>query len=387
MAKRNPTCGEAATCNEVKLNWDPCCRRIPRRLCATLAAYDCDCDGRTTFMELDENNEYTGSIYCGGETMDLRVLLYHVDDHCYWRVISEEFYFDELFEIGGAGQSCQEPNLEIEALFYECPGTVTIERYEEAVIPLVEDENGSLVPYCGDCRCACKTLCVVRSEDGYITKEEIDWDGGGWGDIRLERDEYTGECIAVVEGKYDKYEPVEVEDCGTEIALLFEDKYSDDFLSAICKKCKCRQRLFDCCEGELPEVLRGTLIPDANCPCSVVQFTLRLVEITPNLPGPPPCTWFTEVGAPDERLFVYASDDVALCGLSNFWFFVAPCGGQIPGPINCEPAEVAWELCGYIPGSELLTSACAPCDLPYIEGWIQCPLLPADALVKVIITL
>ena len=60
MLKQNPACGcgEEAICNETELICHPCCRCIPLRLCASLTAYSCDCDGVATLLELDENNEY-----------------------------------------------------------------------------------------------------------------------------------------------------------------------------------------------------------------------------------------------------------------------------------------------------------------------------------------
>ena len=163
MPKRNPTCGcgDEGVCNEAALDCNPCCRCIPQRLCATFNASGCSCDGATVLMYLSGNGEYQGTLPCAGETMDIRVSLHYENDTCYWRVVSEAFYIDELFEIDGTeGRTCEDPVLEIDAPFYECTGTITIQKQLSMQLPTVDDEEGCARVLCTGCQCFSPWLCV-----------------------------------------------------------------------------------------------------------------------------------------------------------------------------------------------------------------------------------
>jgi len=237
MLRENPTCGcgDETVCNETQLHCDPCCRCIPLRLCVTLSAYGCDCDGNSTLLELDENYEYVGAVGCGTESMDLLVFIFSEGGRCYWRVISESFYVDQIFEISPDQQTCDEPNLEFSVRFAECEAIVSIQKYALRRLEPRVDTDCQLKPWCGSCECVCSTLCVTRKIGGVVSSEELDWDPVSrcWGDICLLRDDYTGECLVGASG----FEPVPVEQCGT--GLQFELTNGYDHIKGHCKICKC----------------------------------------------------------------------------------------------------------------------------------------------------
>lgn len=178
MLRENPTCGcgDETVCNETQLHCDPCCRCIPLRLCVTLSAYGCDCDGNSTLLELDENYEYVGAVGCGTESMDLLVFIFSEGGRCYWRVISESFYVDQIFEISPDQQTCDEPNLEFSVRFAECEAIVSIQKYALRRLEPRVDTDCQLKPWCGSCECVCSTLCVTRKIGGVVSSEELDWD-------------------------------------------------------------------------------------------------------------------------------------------------------------------------------------------------------------------
>ena len=121
MIKTNPTCGcgEESACNEVELQCDPCCRCVPQRLCATFEAYGCGCDGVTAMLLLTGDSAYTGTLVCGESSLELRVLLERdVYNKCYWRVLAEQAYLDERFEIGSGQQSCEGRDRGRDSLFF-----------------------------------------------------------------------------------------------------------------------------------------------------------------------------------------------------------------------------------------------------------------------------
>lgn len=237
MLRQNPTCGcgEDAICNETELQCDPCCRCIPLRLCVSISAYGCDCDGNAVLLELDENYEFVGAISCGSETMDLLIFIFHEDGRCYWRVISESFYLDQLFEISPYEQSCEDPDLQFEVAFEECDAIVSVRRYSLSRLEPRRDPYCELEPWCGSCECVCRTLCVTRRIAGEVTSEELEWDEYThcWGDICLQRDDYSGECLVVADG----FEPLIVSECGTEFEFELNNGY--DYIKGHCRKCKC----------------------------------------------------------------------------------------------------------------------------------------------------
>lgn len=268
MIKRNPICGcgEEATCNEAELDCDPCCRCIPQRLCVVVEGCDCDSD---LLLVLDEHGEYSGEFLCDGQVIDLLVLLHHADNVCYWRVVSEAVYLDQLFEIDGYSQTCDDPYLEIEIPLYGCTAMVVIQKHELVRLPPRLTEECGVIPFCGDCDCTCKELCVdvfkkackdtliVPLEEFYeLDDDTIRWSGSACDvsfSITLRPNEYTGACELLIEassytGDYETV--VEVDDCqDIEGSVTFADGYDDEVTI--------KYRCLEC----------GTCELEARCPC------------------------------------------------------------------------------------------------------------------------
>lgn len=261
MVSSNPTCGcgEDAICNETELKCDPCCRCVPQRLCATFESYGCDCDGSSAFLPLDSDGQYTSELICGVEIIDLTVLLHSENDKCYWRVVSEKNYIDELFEIGPELQSCERPELILPFSFAECGGTLTITRQElRKLPPRLDDAGCPSEPFCGDCNCTCECLCVTITDYGGVTsKGEICnvsypdegpvWEGTvGQYDLSLAlgRDVY-GECILTLTVDGTTAGAVFVGDC-SDLTATFE--LTDGTIVFVsCKKCSCDEEEKDGC--------------------------------------------------------------------------------------------------------------------------------------------
>lgn len=270
VVSSNPTCGcgEDAICNETELKCDPCCRCVPQRLCATFESYGCDCDGSSAFLRLNSDGAYTGELICGSEIADIAVLLHSENQRCYWHVVSENNYIDELFEIGPALQSCERPDLILQFSFAECGGTLRITRHELRKLPPRLDEAGCpSKPFCGDCRCTCQVLCVlVSTADGTIcfrgelgdvsagSEQAPKWEGEITCGSRtfpvsltLTRDPYTDECLfgGSIDGV--DLELIPVGDCAELAASWILDDYSQ--ISVSCKECSCDESGSGCCSS------------------------------------------------------------------------------------------------------------------------------------------
>lgn len=269
MIRQNPACGcgEDLICNEAELQCDPCCRCVPLRLCATFRGYGCACDGNSDLPSLDENQEYVGAINCGSETIDLLVFLYFENRVCYWRVISETYYIDEVFEISPPGQSCEEPQLEFAVALSDCSGTVTIRRHEQERLPLRQTDDCQEELWCGSCECTCSALCVRIANGCDECKGEIAYDDYSSGcqpaepswsgsiacfgkshelQIVLSRDEYTKRCVLGGTANGEVLDWVEVGDC-TNLAAVWEF-YDGTTISVECVVCDCESQN-KCAEG------------------------------------------------------------------------------------------------------------------------------------------
>ena len=275
MVKHNPNCGcgEQGICNEVELSGSPCCRCVPRRLCVTFTSDDpCACDGIATQLELDENQEYVGAIVCGDEYADLLIYIEYSDETCYWRVVSEYLQIDSSDEISSTGKSCEEPSLSVNAIFEECAGTISVERYDlERLPPRVTDCVEE--PWCGGCDCICSTLCLARDNGYSVEVVELEWDADtrswGNGEVTLERDETTGDCVAITAG----FDPIPVEGCGVGLSFFARNEM-DQSVSGKCKTCSCNALcVHGCCFpilynpyfGWYPEVIPFS-ISAPDCP-------------------------------------------------------------------------------------------------------------------------
>lgn len=228
-----------------------CCRCIPRRLCATFHADDpyCECDGAAVLLPKDGNDEYSGTLFCGADGMDIKVSLF-TDSYgeCFWRVESDDQGIDDLFAIDYGGESCESPTFSVEVSFYTCAGTVEISRHDHAKLPK-RLENGRMVPFCGDCECVCQVLCVSRIRDGIRVTDEFAWDEGivGWvweyEQITLTHDDYD-QCVLTMDG----VAPVVI-GCPDGIDAVFykADPYDPpQSITAKCKQCHCGNEELTC---------------------------------------------------------------------------------------------------------------------------------------------
>lgn len=250
------------SCDQVRLDCDPCCRCLPITLCARLEGCD-RCDGQT-YSLTRQGRTYVGGVSCLHrgvllESIDLRVALEHDEypGQCVWRVTSTAAELDERYPIGDdTGHTCREPNIDLPIEFYGCSATVAIRAFRMDRLPL-EQRDGCWEPFCGNCRCVCRELCVLRyraewgEDEADLETYEWDRDARAWGPVQLVRDEYTGDCRIEIDG----YEPVLLSpdhECGTDLWFETENAYGDK-LTAYCKRCRCE--VTGCCAKPMPAVL------------------------------------------------------------------------------------------------------------------------------------
>ncbi len=98
------------------------------------SSQDCECDGTSELLLIDEHGEYVGSIVCGEIVADLLVHVVYENGTCYWRLASEALALDELFEIGSGGQSCEEPDFSANVTFNDCEGSIQVKRFDLAIL-------------------------------------------------------------------------------------------------------------------------------------------------------------------------------------------------------------------------------------------------------------
>ncbi|MCA9058610.1 MAG: hypothetical protein KDA85_08925 [Planctomycetaceae bacterium] len=295
MAGANPVCG--CICNEASLGFDSCCRCIPLELCVALID---EYGGiQKTELIVENNKTYSGSISCEGETASVFVeLMKNADDICVWRVqVYRDDYdpvIDQSFVIEGEGAvtNCTHPQFEVDSPFTYCSGKLVFSRYSTDVLPAGPDCHG---PYCGSCRCVCITLCVTKTiagmdqpvEEWVWNPDTLSW-GSGEDSVALLRDEYSGECIALVPG----FDPVSIGDCADGLGFSVEDEYGTR-LVATCKKCQCISSVFiPCCDRWMPKTLYvsvqvwpppsgGTLPPgDEGVDCSCKESLVFPIVMT-----------------------------------------------------------------------------------------------------------
>lgn len=131
---------------------------------------------------------------------------------------------------------------------------------------------------CGECRCVCKTLCVLGVEDGVIVGPfELAWDPATniWGDGSggSPTVELTADSESNCQLKMNIFEdavPIP-NTCGTNLSATFNDPIDTQISSGIsrvyfvwCKPCDGRCDTGDCfaaCEDEVPQVLYADLTP------------------------------------------------------------------------------------------------------------------------------
>jgi len=246
MALANPhcICGDPVMCNDVELPYSPCCDCLPLRLCAVFRAAECECDGNWALLHLDANQEFIGGLRCGEQVADLLVYVLYEEETCYWHVLSEELEIDKKFEIGPGEQSCEDPQLSVDAEFELCSGTIEFRRHELAWVPPRTVDEVEL-PWCGSCECACKVLCVAYNLGDHITRDELEWDPEthSWGDIELVRDEETGGCVVLVDG----FDPIPITVCDQGIGFFGRNDI-DQAVAGRCKTCgTCDDVCIGCC--------------------------------------------------------------------------------------------------------------------------------------------
>lgn len=247
MPIRNPgcDCGDDEKCNLAPVDCSPCCRCIPQRLCLYLNAPGCDCDGFDDLLYLDENQEYVGYVPCGTETADILIHLVYEDLKCYWRFVSESLEIDELFEIGsGDGmQSCEEPELVVNANFELCEATISVSRHELGILDpyiaeCIED------PWCGGCECMCDVLCVDFYTGTGVERFEYSWDrdSRSWGSVALIRSEDGTNCFVQIAG----FDLIPLFGCGENVSFYGQNSLGHR-VSGKCKACSCDNVCTGCC--------------------------------------------------------------------------------------------------------------------------------------------
>lgn len=305
-----------------------------------------------------------GSLSCGSETMDLNVSLHTVNDTCFWRVISEEFYLDERFEIDGTeGRTCEKPILEIGSPFIECPGTITIQKFCALGVPWIMDEDGCPDPLCKGCDCFPPCLCITfeGSIDGIASfgRETACFDPylGGWQatiytetksffescdpdipgvvdiEIILTSNEYTGGCEAEINyslnGVPQPTEILTLTNCpGPPFVLSAGSVLS--ILGIFCDE-SCE----DCCP-DVPDTLTATV---ELCCCSVQVQLTRLTTGSDVWSGTGDCD------GQDIVIFLWC-----LWASGSFTYridYACPTCGNSHGPpvtlISCDPFQVEFE--------------------------------------------
>jgi hypothetical protein len=405
MDKSNPNCGcgEEAVCNEAELRCDPCCRCIPQRLCAKLEAYGCDCDGLAELLQGNGNGEFRGEIVCGSEVAEIVVLLHFENQVCYWRVIIESFYIDELFEIGPEKQSCEYPELVLTVPFAACDVTLEITRHEYRDLKPITDESNdcSTEPFCGECRCTCDCLCVtiIRPNGSYWQGEICDvsysdddpplWSGDvpcGYSTpcsltLTLSRDEYSGACLFGGSAGDDELELVEVGDCKFLAASWVLSDYTK--ISVRCKECSCDEGSGQpCCpdrcmptvrppiqgnctgapgENPMPLTLSIEISGNSEDGCLDLSGTLELTETYYRYAGvlTGSCEWCCETDAYKTCTRHFCLSVFLNCHASGGWFIEFK---------QCGPADPPW-VAGVPPDTFLTQGSCNPV---LVVGDIEC---------------
>lgn len=392
-AKCRKCCCDA--CNEEKIACHPCCKCVPRALCATFTPDSeyMECDEGSVFVERTGTASYVGSIAGFDFTLSLEYDEYYGE--CYWLFVSEAADVEERFNFEPGERDCKAPEISVEVAGYDCSGTITFNRHERKTVKYVDGPGGCKEFYCGRCRCACKTLCVFLEEGGYAGEEEWEWDGGGWGRARLVKDEYTGECLIEIDG----YDPIEIDTCGDELSFTVEDAYTGDYITGSCKKCECQSGLDFCCfePKSAPETLFVTAFchdeeHPSNPAIAITSFAISFVRTTdecqsrhtgqytgvfsaklsPSLAGEPiPCVNSLETFTEEYPARICLDCDLG--ETMRFYVYLATSFGNprvIPccngfGP-NGEQPDSTPENNTYVAGATLEPSTCA--DLPSVPN-------------------
>lgn len=287
-------------CNEDRLVCDKCCKCVPKAFCAKFTPNDLDdCGERSAYMErkesYDAENDYTLSTYAGlGVVITLEYDSY--EGSCFWHVVSEDNDFDERYPIRDYGFGCRAPEFSVPVIDPYCPGTITITRYELEKAPFVQEYGDECWDfYCGNCRCACKTLCVFIIEAGQPPQvEDWEWNGHGWGEAILSRDEYTGDCVLT----YQDYDPVTLGGCGNDVSFTLDDGYTR--IVATCKRCNCELWVSCACPAPLPCTIYLTveafgeshnpMSPPVDGSCNNGVFPMTCIPVTQDA-GEPHAQW------------------------------------------------------------------------------------------------
>lgn len=337
-----------------------CCKVPPCQLCLELEIGYITSTGKA----LDINTGWSGSV--GGHTF-LSYWERNYEGICEYVV---EFDGVEVYRStceGGA--SCRNPAGSATVTIGYDTGTLRWEKYEPLELPLINDPNtGCRTFFCGNCRCACKELCMVVTYNNvdltvcrgilrtseYSTCPVPEWEGtlacldGGNADIdgptyvdaavRLSRDDYTGGCV--LSGVFDGEElsEIAVVDCSN-IAGEWTT-YSGKTIAVSCSNCGCGTRT-GCCPN-LPECiyitvdLTATTLPPMPPLCNVFRIygTIMMCLITDG----PAAIWAS-------GLSYLTIDGCGNAGISPF-YAIASCGpsgiGVSIGPDESTVVNSIW---------------------------------------------
>lgn len=129
---------------------------------------------------------------------------------------------------------------------------------------------------CGDCRCVCKTLCMVYdnllNEGEGATYVELEWDetNNWWGDEYFHvdlTDDGCGGCAVRLPYELGVVDLVPVDGCDRNISFTYQAEDFSLFVIGGCKNCTCSVPIGCCGDQPLPLTLYADVVGDSfgNC--------------------------------------------------------------------------------------------------------------------------
>lgn len=388
-------------CNDWRLDCG-CCRCVPQRMCATLRdEYDEDPASHAIAAQGVPIYKFSIPVDDDYGSIDILLSLVTLDEYCdpddpeeeenrccRWRVESDYLGMDEYYEVRGyEGVGCSSKTFSLDIDSDE--GTIEIRPHIHGEVEVVESENGRCKePFCGDCRCVCKTICVIETIAGVPSSLSLyEWDeesrswGGEYG-FSLIKDEYTGQCLISTGG----FDPVEI-DCPNVSATI--DDGSGNGFEVSCWDCKCEE-VCECCPGvsvSLAATIDIATSTSSSCPELVIQ----------NLPDQGLNFNYGVEDVPEDACSVWGQDGIiptgpdtvdirVYCFGSGGWYY------QYRWHTLGGPADPTWTTASLenpcpdcYSGSSVMfdmviPATCRDCDSSYLTLEQECAGLPGDPL-------
>lgn len=239
-------------CSERLSEWcdptetDGCCAVIPCMYCLELEIYGQATQyGTADFL----NTGWSGTVG-GGSFFGFWEVGYESGE-CefvvYWQ--GEEVYRKSCQQ----GQSCRDSSDQAEVVIDYEDAVLRWVKHDYRPLPYIkEPETNCTIHFCGECECTCECLCVFLSEpNGVRYQEEFCdssyddclapvWEGViGYRNVRLMlgRDDYTGQCVMLLNVDGEDFEPIPIGNCTALSGSVVLPDYSE--LSFLCKTCSC----------------------------------------------------------------------------------------------------------------------------------------------------